>query len=987
MENRKFVIAGLVKDRKTGKGMEGLRVEAWEHGHVANEGVGRPVTTDAQGRFTLAFHESYYRGLFGACSADLFFRVLRGNALLTETDVLVHQLGQRGASAPTRFDIDITVDDAGGAAVRRQGAYTVRGTIREQDGRLVQGAVVRLFRKTGAQELLVGEAVSGKTGKYEIRYASWSAEGAQGDTGGGSVTVRATRNNFTGLAAEGTTGQPSAEEVIHLVFEATDTERANDAGLMVKGCRIDLPPGDVVEKVEYEQIILTRNRMAQLKESWGSLWPELPSSAWEELASYPLALYVPFEQEWALQGYMRGRLVKTFTLAPGEEQTVEVFTWDRMKTGLESTSTLDSEQSTESTGTRRDAMDVTSDVARQSGFQFSTNAKVGFTISGVNVDMTQNTNTTEAVNNHVTTASHSISEATTKSAGKVRTNRTVKVTESREYGSEERVTRKLRNANAFHTLTLPFFEVLAKYGVTTRLRADDIQIVALMVDAEHTLDAFTRDTIRLHERALRTALLDRDLEPGLAAARFLDAMDRSSEVLCMSCACPDDPQYQSRSWRKVAQSAESVAQWNQRALQWMEYSDKCLLSAAACIARDNVRDILQRIVPPHPDQGARNGLINKITKDIQQELDNALILGLFKAATEAKTYIKSYLLRTALKMKLAELESFLLTTLQDPLVAITEIQADRLGRILSTCGNAVVALQYDQDIAALVHGKIYNCFLLHAPKFILPVPDPMMQLLLNAIGGAVISAELTNNVEGSTGFQNYDAGGVVSLLKSFSTYYEAWDKEQTADEAARKEAAEQARTDRQERMGRILSAFGLRETAEARERLDALLQHLQQNFDHYRFAIANERPALFANADTMPLVTHGILGATPIGCVNDRFAVPVHPAPGSQLATTLATIKEALLRQVLPDVREHILPTAALYSEAIVGTCNGAEAEAIERFQADTKKKMLENEAQALEVERLQARLTAHPPLLDKDPVLPAHVDVRLGDEGDTPKS
>jgi hypothetical protein len=93
-----------------------------------------------------------------------------------------------------------------------------------------------------------------------------------------------------------------------------------------------------------------------------------------------LAFYFPFTQQWRLEGYTRGRLVKSFSLGPGEEQTVELFTWDRLTTGLESSTSFESEQTTENTGTRRDSQDVSHDVSRQANFQLTTGGKVAFQV-------------------------------------------------------------------------------------------------------------------------------------------------------------------------------------------------------------------------------------------------------------------------------------------------------------------------------------------------------------------------------------------------------------------------------------------------------------------------------------------------------------------------------------------------------------------------------------------------------------------------------
>jgi hypothetical protein len=160
-----------------------------------------------------------------------------------------------------------------------------------------------------------------------------------------------------------------------------------------------------------------------------------------DLDEKPLALYIPYTQTWKLTKYTRGRLVNSFTLSPGETMTVEVFTWDRLRSSLETTSVLESEQDRESSSSRRDANDVTRDVTRQSGFEVSTNGKVGFQIGVVNADFGANMDARTSVNEADRSTRNTITEATIRSTNRVRVSRTLKVTDSRETGREERVTR------------------------------------------------------------------------------------------------------------------------------------------------------------------------------------------------------------------------------------------------------------------------------------------------------------------------------------------------------------------------------------------------------------------------------------------------------------------------------------------------------------------------------------------------------------------
>jgi hypothetical protein len=985
-QGRQFIIRGRVVDARSRRGAHGLRVEAWDTDLLVDDFIGQAEATGTDGRFSIQFDERHFRGLFGERHPDLFFRVLDGKTLLLQTDPLLRGVGSVAGAAPIElpgpaiYDVEIAVDAPASSLAP---LHRVHGTLSRLDGCPIAAATVRAYGRALAQEVMLGESTTDTAGRYEIGYAPRHGH-EPADAALDALVVRAVDAQLRDTGASGEIGQPGPDEKIDLTIAArlpVVTEKR--PGRFIDACRIDLPPGDVVEAVQYEQIIATRNTLAELKGQWGAAWPEISAPAWEAFAACQLGLYLPFEQSWALQGYTRGRMVKSFSLAPGEEQTVEIYTWDRQKSALESTSTAEAEQTTEAAGTRRDALDVSQDVARQTGFQMSTGGKVGFSVAKVvNVDMNQSINATTNTNDHAATASHSIAEATTRASGKVRSSRTVKVTESREFGSEERVTRKLRNTNGFHTLNVPFFEILANYRVTTAMRTNEVKLVVLMPDplqakAQPQDRRFGRGSVRQHERALRLALLDRELEPGFDAARMLDAYDRSCNVLCNSCPCPDDPSWQAPNWRRLLNCGKELALAWQGGAAWKEMNTDELNAAAAWLALDEVHGVVDKLTPPHPDH---DGFVNRVSDAMKDDLRTRLIQGRYSNDGQARTYIKSHLFRLALRTRGGDLQDAMRMALGDPAHAMTEAKADVLGLALSGLAAAdLQALSSDAVVAATVHGIIEAAFRTLAP--VIGRLDP-----LGMLAAAGVAKMLADRVMGvADDFADYDLLGLTPMLKLFGKVYPEWVKELAADDAAKQAAAEQVRTDRKERAARVLAAFGLREIVDKQERLDALLGHLNDdaNIDHYRFAIASERKNLFAaNEDALKLVAAGVLEALPVGSLGDRFAVPVRLPAGSRFETTFNAIRDALANWVSPDEREHILPTAALYSEAIVGQCNAAEPEALERHRLDMQRHDIDNELQSLEAARLRARLEARPALLDRDPAQPTRIGLEVVGQG-----
>lgn len=712
--------------------------------------------------------------------------------------------------------------------------------------------------------------------------------------------------------------------------------KSRGPGSLISACAIDLPADDVVEAIDFERFFRLNITYGDLEgplildigRPENALFPALPLSddreQWSRMSRRPadnvravgdpdpdplqigslaLALYLPYQQAWRLDGYTRGRIVNSFSLGPGEEQTVEVFTWDRRTTSMESTSSLEQEQGTESSGSRRDTSDVAADVSRQSGFELTSGGKVGFTVGVVKADLNAGLTARTGVNEAEKSTRNSIVEATIRATGRVRTSRTLKVSETAETGREERVTRTLRNANACHTLTVPFFEILANYCVATRVRTDGIRLVVLIPSNKLSgLKSFNRRTVRGHETALRLALLDRELEPGFAAARLLDARERACGVLCTGCSCGSDTPAggASSEWTAVAAAANRVA--------------------------DAVRTIRASFVRyptsiPEAVAGLQSG-----TDDIQRYL--------FLKTVEANA---PGLLDNLAGVGIAGAGG-----------TVSIGQAESLAGVLAgVAAEAWPLLEFDQTVSSNVSTDIFR----YIWMFI-----TFGELISAGIALAALKAN-TNDLK------TYDDAGLLIAINSFKVAYDAWTKVRAEEQQRNERLAELARIAKEEREQRILSAFPLYDTAIAEERLQALLDHLNdpRNVDHYRFAVWNERAGA-ADDNVMMLALAGFVDPTPVGIVGDQLAVPVRLDRDPTLAAFFADSIADLVETPIVDEKRHILTTAALYAEAVVGQCGSCEPELAKRWQLETDRLSLANELATTEVNRRKARLAADPP-------------------------
>ncbi len=791
---------------------------------------------------------------------------------------------------------------------------------------------------------------------------------------------------------------PVAVEVAEAAVEAAATGSGNGslvadpsaAGEVVSSCRIDLPKNDVVESIDYERFFVLNLSYGDLRgpatlpfgrienqffnavplsadpEDWASfrartsylrmsnmqgltdrfneatmsprdeLDPANPgdqastTNALNEAAGMnamqladltpmPLALYLPFRQLWKLRGYNRGRLVNSFTLSPQEEQTVEVFKWDRLSSTLDSSTTFESDQTNESSSTRRDTTDVARDVSQQAGFETNSNGKMGFKVGVVNADLSAGFSAKAGVNDAEKETRGAITETTTRSTGNVRSSRTLKIVESREQGQETRTTRKLRNPNNCHTMTVAFSEILANYEVDTFVRAGEARLVVLVSSA--TLNAvvsFDRSTIRAHESPLRLALLDKSLADGFDAARYLDSRARACDVLCTGCTCDD---------------GSAKAQDNTQ-FATLRTAAATLATALNAINSYNVFFPVSVLAVPTPAG--------------QPGIDD----------------VRRYAFKKALQNYAPRLLSGLSAlSLSTTAASITAAQIESVNQQLNSVGMEVYPrLLADGATSDSIRNEIYFylfTFVIHEP-------------ISAAITLGIIWARLN-------GLSSFDDFGLVSAINGFRSAYSAWQAWVKEQEDKDEKLAALHRIEKQERDLRVLEAFPLRETADAGERLDALLSHLNdpRNRDHYRFAVWNERSGE-SDPTLMRLALAGLVEPTPVGMVGDQLAVPVKLLRGSRLEKFFTDSMADLLANPQHDQQDEILQTPALYAEAIVGDCYSCEDEIEQNDELDREHKKIENDIRALEARRLAARLDAKTPLLGRDGVAPPAIKVEV---------
>ncbi|MFF4364367.1 hypothetical protein [Streptomyces sp. NPDC001604] len=254
-------------------------------------------------------------------------------------------------------------------------------------------------------------------------------------------------------------------------------------------------------------------------------------------SGYEFVLWCPYRQVWTLLGYTRGELLSSIPLAPQEETTIEIFSWDRRVVKTETTMADESENTATTRQTTKDSTQVVREAQRQRHWDANGDGHINLNINKVvSIGGSAGGTIGKQLDDTARRTSDNLVEAVDEAVQRVKSTRQTVVTETSEVGSETRVTRKLRNLNMTRTLTFDYFEVLATYKVESSLSKPDIRLCVLTDDL--LPGDINRYFVLHHEGALRGALLAEQYEAGFDAVRLLATFEATCAVACApECAC------------------------------------------------------------------------------------------------------------------------------------------------------------------------------------------------------------------------------------------------------------------------------------------------------------------------------------------------------------------------------------------------------------------------------------------------------------------
>jgi hypothetical protein len=252
--------------------------------------------------------------------------------------------------------------------------------------------------------------------------------------------------------------------------------------------------------------------------------PSLPDlSLYSDLSllpKYEIGVFTTYTQKWELLGYSRGALLSSISLAPREELSIEIFTFDRFKTENERTFSTEFESNLEINSQARTAAKIAHDLT--STTDTKANLGLGIPIPAGNVPVTLNG--TAGIDSQVVRSINAtvddLHERTEKSTERMKATTQVKVVQSEESGEEKKVIRKIQNPNVSRTLTFNYFEILENYHVKTKYNSD---VRPCLLVKNPDLGPINLDFVLAYEDRLTKALLSRIYQPGFNAAKVLAA--------------------------------------------------------------------------------------------------------------------------------------------------------------------------------------------------------------------------------------------------------------------------------------------------------------------------------------------------------------------------------------------------------------------------------------------------------------------------------
>ena len=181
--------------------------------------------------------------------------------------------------------------------------------------------------------------------------------------------------------------------------------------------------------------------------------------------SYFFGVELAHRQDWTPSGYGLGELISSISLLPNEELTIEIKTWETSKTQQDREETLESKNISDLKVETSDVQEVLDDYNKKTHHEFDAHASAnwGWGSASANYGFSSDVATQHK------TMTKTAKDVARKSVNEVASKKAIKIAISRETGSEEKTTRKIKNINQCRTLNVNYYQIVKEYTVSLHI--------------------------------------------------------------------------------------------------------------------------------------------------------------------------------------------------------------------------------------------------------------------------------------------------------------------------------------------------------------------------------------------------------------------------------------------------------------------------------------------------------------------------------------
>lgn len=244
-----------------------------------------------------------------------------------------------------------------------------------------------------------------------------------------------------------------SEEKKIQVIKLDTSSRADDTQVIVpKGCESEF---------DTTVLSLTNRRSKFLQHFYKLLVFNHPFENGFVKNNWFIGQVLRYQQEWRPAGFGLGELVKSFSLLPLEETTIELTVWEKTKSEIESISDVEKKSSEEESSKSTDSEEVTKESCKKKNWKVEASGSINFGIGSVGGGGGGGGSSEK----HAKSMKSSIRESTRNTSSSISQKRSVKVGFATESGKESKTVRIINNTNRCHTVTFNFFQLLKLYDL------------------------------------------------------------------------------------------------------------------------------------------------------------------------------------------------------------------------------------------------------------------------------------------------------------------------------------------------------------------------------------------------------------------------------------------------------------------------------------------------------------------------------------------